>query len=86
MYAAKVLVPLSERRHRLYSDEVPEVHEGLVLRLERLLEERKELERAETAFRTMFRLERSDVGRPKYPEFSWEFLEQYLQLYVVRLD
>jgi hypothetical protein len=30
------MVPLSERRHRLYGDEIPEVIEGLRLRLEAL--------------------------------------------------
>ena len=80
-----ILVPLSERRHRLYSQEIPEVVEGLTLRLERLLEKREEPERAEIAFRALYRLERGIVGRPKYPKFSWEFLGHYLS-FVERLD
>ena len=80
------MVPLSERRHRLYSHEIPEVVEGLMLRLEVLLERREDLERAEVAFRAMYRLEGGRVGRPKYPEFSWDFLEQYLEHFAVRLS
>ena len=62
---------MSERRHRLYSHEIPEIIEGLRLRLMALLEKREEPERAEVAFRAFYRLERMIVGRPKYPEFSW---------------
>jgi hypothetical protein len=58
---------LSERRHRLYSREIPEVIERLRLRLEGLLEKKTDLERAEIAFRTMYRLEGGIVGRPRYP-------------------
>jgi hypothetical protein len=47
---------LSERRHRLYSHEIPEILEGLRLRLEELLEKREDSERAEVAFRALYRL------------------------------
>ena len=70
---------MSERRHRLYSHEIPEVIEGLRLRLEGLLKEKTDLERAEITFRTKYRLEGGFVGRPKYPEFSWVFLWNYLE-------
>ena len=73
---------MSERRHRLYSHEIPEVVEGLRLRLEELLEKREDPERAEIVFRAFYRLERRIVGRPKYPEFSWDFLQDYLEQYV----
>ena len=69
-------------RHRLYSHEIPEILEGLRLRLEELLEKREDPERAEIAFRAFYRLERMIVGRPKYPEFSWDFLQDYLEQYV----
>ena len=65
------MVPLSERRHRLYPHEIPEVIHGLILRLEKLTEERNVEEKAEITYRTLYRLmfvERG--GRPKYPEFS----------------
>jgi hypothetical protein len=38
------MVPLSERRQRLYGDEIPEVIEGLRLRSEELLRARNEHE------------------------------------------
>jgi hypothetical protein len=81
-----ITVPLSERRHRLYSREIPEILEGLRLRLEVLLEKREDPERAEVAFRTLYRLEGGIVGRPKYPEFSWANLKIYLDHYAVRLS
>ena len=80
------MVPLSERRHRLYSHEIPEVVEGLRLRLEHLLEARDDLEIAEIAFRTLYRLEGGIVGRPRYPEFSWDFLKHYLEVYARTLS
>ena len=72
------MVPLSERRHRLYGHEIPEVIEGLRLKLEGLLKERADRERAEIAFRAHYRLMDGSPGRPKYPEFSWDFLGYYL--------
>ncbi len=50
------MVPLSERRHRLYPHEIPEVIKGLSLHLEKLTEERNEEERAEITYRTFYRL------------------------------
>ena len=54
--------------------------------MEVLLEKREDLERAEVAFRAMYRLEGGIVGRPKYPEFSWDFLQDYLEYYARRLS
>jgi hypothetical protein len=81
-----VTVPLSERRHRLYSHEIPEILEGLRLRLEVLLEKREDSERAEVAFRALYRLGGKTVGRPKYPEFSWDTLKKYLDQRTVPLS
>ena len=72
------MVPLSERRHRLYPHEIPEVVEGLKLRLERLLEAREDPEKAEIVFKTLHRLLDGRIGRPKYPEFSWDYLQYFL--------
>jgi hypothetical protein len=69
---------LSERRHRLYTPEIPEVKRGLKLRLRELCEAKEDLEAAETAFRALFRLSRDEPGRPKYPEFTWDMVERYL--------
>jgi hypothetical protein len=52
--------------------------------LRELIEKRAEPERAEVAFRTLYRLEGGIVGRPKYPEFSWGFLSYYLDFNVSR--
>ena len=82
--AGDITVPLSEKRHRLHSHEIPEVTEGLRLRLEALLEKKEDLKRGEIAFRTLYRLEWEKVGRPKYPEFSWEYLKIYLDRYTRR--
>lgn len=51
------MVPLSERRHRLYNHEIPEVIAGLRLHLERLVESKEERERAEIVFRARDRAE-----------------------------
>ncbi len=72
------MVPLSERRHRLYSIEIPEVKRGLKLRLQELCEVREDREAAEIAFRALFRLSRDEPGRPKYPVFTWGNLRHYL--------
>jgi hypothetical protein len=66
-----ILVPLSEKRHRLYSHEIPEVIQGLLLRLEKLIKINDE-EKAKITFRTLYRLIFSQKGgRPKYPQFTW---------------
>jgi hypothetical protein len=73
------MVPLSARRHRLHTSEIPEVIVGLELLLRRLSKERREAERAEIAFRCLCRLLETGAGRPKYPEFTWEYLDSYLE-------
>ena len=52
--------------------------------MEELLEKREDSERAEVAFRALYRLGGKTVGRPKYPEFSWGFLSYYLDFNVSR--
>ena len=77
-----LLVPLSEKRHRLYTNELPEVIRGLFLRLEKLTEERKEEEKAKIVYRALFRLMFvTSGGRPKYPEFTWDAVENFLHIY-----
>ena len=75
------MVPLSERRHRLYESEIPEVIRSLRLRLEHLLKVKTEQEKAEIVFHVLYRLVIKNKGRPKYPRFSWEILEHFLQYY-----
>jgi len=78
------MVPLSERRHRLYNHEIPEVKRGLKLRLQELCEAEKDEEAAEIAFRALFRLSRDEPGRPKYPKFTWE--EAYYWAFVYPVE
>lgn len=66
------MVPLSGTRHRLYDSEISEVILGLRLQLKQLLEEKKEPEKAEITFHCLYRLRDNNLGRPKYPEFSWD--------------
>jgi hypothetical protein len=73
---------LSERRHRLYPHEIPEVINGLILHLEKLTEEREEEEKAEITYRTLYRLMFAESGgRPKYPEFSWKAAQTFIGIY-----
>jgi len=75
---ARIMVPLSERRHCLYENEIPEVVEGLKLRLSQLLERSEEQIQAEIAFRALYRLTRNRLGRPSYPEFDWDYIQYYV--------
>jgi len=68
------MVPLSEKRHRLYKSEIPEVVLGLRLQLKQLLEEKNDPEKAQLILRCLHRLLEKNPGRPKYPKFSWEYL------------
>jgi len=69
------MVPFSERRHRIQGLEIPEVIEGLKLRLRQHLEDRDDLMKATVAFRALYRLNEHKVGRPDYPEpVTWELI------------
>jgi hypothetical protein len=73
---------LSEKRHRLHPPEIPEVIQGLILRLEKLTKERNDEEKAIITFRTLNRLMFTESrGRPKYPEFSWQSAETFVKVY-----
>lgn len=73
------MTPLNERRHRLHGEEVPEVIEGLRLRLRHHLEERSDLLKATIAFRAYLRLKRHRTGRPYYPpRITWEIIEKWI--------
>ena len=68
---------VTSKRH-LREEEITEVVNGLKLRLEQLLVECKDEEAAETALRTLIRLTSDKPGRPKYPEFDWDFVDYFL--------
>ena len=72
------MVPLSERRHRLHGEEVPEVIEGLRLRLQAHLDTREDLESATISFRAFYRLQEHRSGRPRYPIVTWALIEEEL--------
>ena len=67
------------RRHRIHEEEVPEVIEGLSLRLQAHLVTRGDLPRATIAFRAFYRLVTHQVGRPDYPEpVTWSLIESWI--------
>ena len=74
----------------MYPHEIPEVVRGLFLRLEQLLESREDDESAEIALRTLYRLTRDEVGRPKYPNlrveggYDWETLDYIVDRHPTR--
>lgn len=68
-----------QRRHRLHSEEVPEVIEGLRLRLQHHLKARGDLYGATVAFRAFYRLMEHRAGRPDYPEpVTWSLIESWI--------
>jgi len=75
------MVPMSEKRHRLYPHEIPVILQGLILRLEQLAEKREEEEKARIVFRTLYRLIFEGKGRPKYPEFTWSDAYAFASIY-----
>ena len=82
----KIMVPLSEARHRIYQSEMSEVIQGLRMRLEKHIQDKTDSENAEICFRVLYRLAMNSKGRPKYPEFSWKNLRLLLDQYVPELQ
>lgn len=73
------MVPFNQRRHRLNPLEVPEVIEGLRLRLNYHLQTRENLLAASIAYRAYHRLKNHHTGRPNYPEpITWRHIEEIL--------
>jgi hypothetical protein len=42
---------------------------------------REKRDKAEAVCRVLFRLDKKDLGRPNYPEFSWEDLPYFVECY-----
>jgi len=76
-----LLVPMSERRHRIYEDEFEQVFRGLLLRLVQLLETEEDQMSAEIVLRFLNRLYTTRRGRPSYPEFTWSHAREMYKLY-----
>ena len=70
---------MTEKRHRLYEEEIPEVILGLHLRLKQLLEKREDAKTAETTYNCIYRLLEEKPGRPKYPKFDWDYLSYLVE-------
>ncbi len=77
----ELLVPLSERQHSFCVHGIPEVVAALRFYLERQAETRENVEKAETVYRTLFRLTNEKPGRPRYPEFSWDYAQKSISIY-----
>jgi len=75
-------VPFSERRHRLNSEEIPEVMKALALLLRRYVREERDLDSATVAFMPFFRMLYCRSGRPNYPEpVTWNTIVELLEWY-----
>ena len=81
MRGRDIMVPLPEKRHRIYEDELEQVTKGLILRLGELLESEEDQESVKVVFRIMFRFLNLRRGRPDYPEFSWSAARQMYETY-----
>ena len=80
------MVPLSEKRHRHYNHEVPEIIQGLFLQLEQLAKMREEKETARIVFRTLYRLMFAEGGgRPSYPPISCQDAQELIDQYKYEL-
>jgi hypothetical protein len=67
---------------RAHPHEIPKVIRGLILRLEMLVEERKEEVKAKITFRTLYRLMFAEKGgRPKYLGFNWGKAQVFVEMY-----
>ncbi len=70
---------LSQRRPRLHPEDVPEVIEGLLLRLQHHLRMREDIRGATVAFRLYYRLSTYRRGRPNYPSpLNWVIIKSYM--------
>lgn len=76
------MVPLSERRHRLHGEEVPEVLEALAMLLRARVESEEDLPGATIAFRAFYRLMMYRTGRPNSPEpITWNTIAEWIEWY-----
>ena len=75
------MVPMSEKRHRIYEDEFEQVFRGLLLRLKQLLETEEDQESAEVVLRVLTRFLSLKRGRPKYFEFTWSDARTLYEMY-----
>ena len=75
----QIIVPLSQRRHRLNGYEVPPVMEAVEFQLRQLLEDKEDLLMSSILFRVYYRLREQVTNRPNYPPHgTWEEISSYL--------
>ena len=55
-------------------------------RARELLENREDKKSAEIAFRTLYCLTREEPGRQKYPRFTWDILDHFLEYYEEKIE
>ncbi len=78
---------LSQRRPRLHPEDVPEVIEGLRLRLLQYLKTRNDIYGATVSFRAFYRLSTYRKGRPGYPSpVTWGVIESFVNDTILRGD
>ena len=75
------MVPLKTSRPRLTEEEIPEVTQGLKLRLKQLNEKQEQLEQATVVIRCLNRLTNSKPGRPKTKQITWDDVVYYIDCY-----
>ena len=66
------------RRHRLHGIEVGPVQRAIVYKLRELAEQKMDDLEAEILFRVLYRFQNPRPGAPRYPRFTWRFLEKVL--------
>ena len=72
---------MSERRHRMSSDELSYVTEAIENQLRELLQHRARMDAAEHLFRLWYRIQIHREGRPSYPEpITWGVIESHLDI------
>ena len=75
----QIMVPFSQRRHRLNGYEVPLVMEAVEFQLRQLLEDKENLLTSSILFKVYYRLREHVTNRPSYPSHStWEEISSYL--------
>ena len=72
-----------KKRHRIHTEELDEVKEGLRLRLLHHLNAKKSLENARNAFKAYYRITKYNkkvpTGRPSYPSpITWSTIFNYV--------
>lgn len=74
-----IMVPFSERRHRIQGLEVPAVAGAVWRRLDELVAGKENPDEAEILFRVLYRLTIHRPGQPNYGLFTWKRARELLE-------